>query len=1172
MNTQQIRLQDRHDLEKSPVLLTGTQALIRLLIAQKRLDEESGLATAGFVSGYRGSPLGGLDTELWRCGEVLKKNQISFQPGLNEDLAATSCWGTQQIGQFADNKVDGVFAMWYGKGPGVDRSGDPFKHANRQGTSAHGGVLLVFGDDHPGKSSTVSHQSELALAANSIPVLYPASIDEIVSFGLFGWAMSRFSGALVSMKLVNDTVEATSIVDCPWPPATIDRSLRLPELTPVLNTNYKFGPLEDEIRLECHKLPAIKAFAKAHRIDRIEFEAKIKNLGLVTAGKAYLDTKSALRHLGIDEQLAKKLGVSLLKVGMVWPLEPETAQSFGRCFRELLFIEEKQAVVEPQFAELLYNLPANERPIITGKRDMDGQLQLPSAELLDPWIIAILIGKRLDILGLCNTEIKGRLNKIESMLVESDTLLSAGAVRLPDFCSGCPHNTSTLIPEGSIAMSGIGCHTMAVWKDRNTTLPTQMGGEGANWIGIAAYVGTRHVFQNLGDGTYAHSGLLAIRAAQIAGVNITYKILYNDAVAMTGGQPVDGNFSVYDIAHQVRAEGVKSITLVSDDIDKFTPALFPVNTVIRPRNELDAVQRDLREIEGVSLLIYEQTCAAEKRRRRKRGLLETPDRTVFINSRVCEGCGDCSAQSNCVSILPLETEFGRKRQIDQASCNKDFRCTDGFCPSFVSVKGAVTRANRPDQLPKIPWIELPSPPIKQDDDVYNIIITGIGGTGVVTVGAVLAMAARLDHKGASVFDMTGLAQKGGAVLSHLRILDNTGVKLSPKIGVGECNLLLGCDLVVASGKNVLSTINPESTVAVVNSHFVPTAEFQQKPDCDLNPLPLIDRIKQSVAHDKIFTINSNPIVKHFLDNSIAVNFFMVGHAWQLGLIPLNLAAIEQAIELNNVAVEFNKQALYLGRLSAHDPDRIARQLFKPIANADPLGVDGLFESRMDFLGKYQNKAYAQQFRKRLDQAIAAEQVVRPGHTELSQTIAVVYSNLLAYKDEYEIGRLYSDGVFLQELGQQFGADTKLTFHLSPPLLARKDPITGLPRKMKFGPWILPVFKVLAQLKFLRGTAFDIFGYTNERRSERALIKAFEADMNIVVSGLSASNYESAVKLMSVYGDIKGFGYIKSNAIRSARTRLETFMADFTNGTTAGGTQAQSGSVAETGDQKKAVRS
>jgi len=1153
MRNQNVSLSDRYDLTKSRVLLNSSQALVRLLLAQSRLDYENGLSTAGFVTGYRGSPLGGFDSELWRAESLILKNRIHFQPGLNEDLAATSCWGTQQLSQFPDSTVDGVFAMWYGKGPGVDRSGDPLKHGNRQGTAPNGGVLAVFGDDHAGKSSTVSHQSELAMIANGIPVLYPASVGEIIEFGLLGWAMSRFSGTWVSMKLINETAESTAVVNTAWPPIQINRDQERPSAAVKVHASFGFSPIDDEMVLERYRLPAVQEFAQAHALNRFCILPTGRNLGIVTSGKSWLDTLAALAHLNIDEQRAGELGLNVFKAGMIWPLERESTLTFCSGHREIFVVEEKRAVLEPQITEILYNLPQSRRPAVVGKRDEKGNLIFPSDIQLGPMQIAVGIGVRLEALGICTPDVKSKLAGIRKKLSDARTARKTSLNRLPYFCSGCPHNTSTKVPDDSIAMSGIGCHTMAIWMDRNTTLPTQMGGEGANWIGAAPFVGTNHVFQNLGDGTYAHSGLLAIRAALAVKVNITYKILYNDAVAMTGGQPVEGQFSVYDIARQVRAEGVRHIVLMSDNPDKFQSRKLPPGTSIRSRNHLDAVQRELRELPGVSVLIYEQICAAEKRRRRKRGLMRTPDRTIHINPRVCDGCGDCSQESNCVSVLPLETGFGRKRKIDQSNCNKDFSCVEGFCPSFVSVRGVTKQATQAIRTSTIPNAVIPDPGPPEAGQSYNIVVAGIGGTGVVTVAALLAMAARIEGKGATVFDMTGLAQKGGAVLSHLRLLESPAFQPTPRIGISESDLVLGCDLVVANGEEALGTVDTQRTHAVVNSHLVPTADFQSNPQLSLDPGPLLQSLADSLDPTKFNAINANEIAEKYLGNSIGVNLFMVGYAWQLGLIPLSLDAIQQAIEINNVAVEFNKNALRLGRMAAHDPALLAEVGTEACHSQKNSDIEEFIQSRMDHLEAYQDTAYAHRFRTLVDATRYVEAKLHPGQTKLTHAVANAFSHLLAYKDEYEISRLHSDGQFMSELKKRYGENFKLSYHLSPPILAHREPVTGVPYKMEFGNWILPVFKVLAHLKFLRGGPFDIFGYTAERRMERSLIEEFEKRTHILLSDLQKANYECAIAIIESYLAIKGFGHVKVRSIKETRLlqaelldKFKAFGSDKTN--------------------------
>ncbi|MBW7852590.1 MAG: indolepyruvate ferredoxin oxidoreductase family protein [Rhodospirillales bacterium] len=1140
-----VTLDDKYALTAGRVYLTGTQALVRLPIMQRRRDLAAGLNTAAFVSGYRGSPLGLLDKELWAAKKFLKEGHVHFQPGLNEDLAATGIWGSQQVNLFDGALYDGVFAMWYGKGPGVDRSGDVFKHGNMAGTSKHGGVLLLAGDDHAAKSSTVAHQSEYAFMDAMIPVLNPAGVQELLDYGQLGWAMSRYSGCWVAMKAITETVDSSASV-------SVDPE-RLRIVAPEdfqmppggLHTRWPDPPLQQELRLMRDKLYAALAFARANRIDRVVIDSPKPRLGIVTTGKSYLDVRQALDDLGIDERHAAEIGLRLYKVGLSWPLEREGVRHFAEGLDEILVVEEKRAVIENQLKEQLYNWREDTRPRVVGKFDEEGAWILPSAGELTPAMIARVIARRIDRFYTSD-----RIRKRLAWLDEKERALSAANApaiqRVPYFCAGCPHNTSTVVPEGSRAMAGIGCHYMVTWMNRDTATFTHMGGEGASWIGQAPFTSTKHVFQNLGDGTYSHSGLLAIRAAVAAGVNITYKILFNDAVAMTGGQPVEGQLTVAQIVAQLAAEGVGRIVVVTDEPDKYPLGTFPHGTPIRHRDDLDAVQKELREVPGVSALVYDQTCAAEKRRRRKRGKMEDPPRRVFINELVCEGCGDCGVQSNCVAVVPVETEFGRKRAIDQSACNKDYSCLKGFCPSFVTVEGGRPRkhagAGGDADFPA-----LPEPALPATAEPYGIVITGIGGTGVVTIGALLGMAAHLEGKGCSVLDMTGLAQKNGAVLTHLRIADEPESLHAVRIAAGGANLLLGCDMVVAAGADALAKTRAGHTRAVINDHEVMTAEFTHNPDLDFPELALQRAIGDATGGAADF-VDGTGLATALMGDSIATNLFMVGFAWQKGLIPVSAAALERAIELNAVAVAANKQAFRWGRRAAHD--LAAVQAIATPAAAVPedqrvsQSLDEAIERRAGFLAAYQDGPYAARYRAAVERVRAAEAGKARGLSGLADAVARGLFKLMAYKDEYEVARLYTDGTFKAALGEAFEGDVKLKFHLAPPLLAKRDPHTGHLKKRVFGAWMLPAFRALAKLKGLRGTAFDPFGYGQERRMERRLIAEYEAVVAELLAGLSHDNHALAVEIAELPRKMRGFGHVKAKNVAEAKAREAELLAAF----------------------------
>ena len=1135
-------LEDRYRLDKGRVYLTGIQALVRLPMMQRQRDLAAGLNTGGFISGYRGSPLGMYDNALWTAKRYLKENNIHFQPGLNEDLAATSVWGSQQVNLFPGAKVDGVFSIWYGKGPGVDRSMDVLKHGNAAGTSPHGGVIALAGDDHGCQSSTLPHQSEQVFAAAMIPVVNPANVQEYLDFGILGFALSRYSGCWVGFKAISETVESGASV---WvDPERI--KIMLPtdyQLPPGgLGIRNPDPPLEAERRLHGPKMDAVKAFVRANGFDKTVIDPPRARIGIMTTGKAYLDTRQALEDLGISEERARALGIRLYKVGVTWPLEPEGAKRFAHGLEEVIVIEEKRSNLEDQLVRLLYNLPASERPLVVGKTDETGRIIFPSEGELSPTGVAMVIAGRLMKHGGESPELNQRLARLEA----KEKLLNAPppkVARTPFFCSGCPHNTSTKVPEGSRAMAGIGCHGMAIWMpERRTSLISHMGGEGVAWIGQAPFSGDNHIFQNLGDGTYYHSGLMAIRQSAAAGVNITYKILYNDAVAMTGGQPHDGPLSVPEITRQVEAEGAKKVIVVTDEPDKYPMnAGFAHGVTVRHRDELDAVQRELREIPGLTVLVYDQTCAAEKRRRRKRGTFPDPAKRVFINDSVCEGCGDCSEKSNCVSVKPLETELGRKRQIDQSNCNKDFSCVNGFCPSFVSVHGGGVRKARRPELKVVqddPFASLPLPALRPLSEAYGILVTGIGGTGVITVGALIGMAAHLEGKGCTVLDFTGLAQKNGAVMSHIRLAPKPEDLHAVRIAAGGANLILGCDMVVAAAPAALSRIEQGVTQAVINGYMQPVAAFVLNGDMDLGAESMMKSIRDAAGEEASTFVDGTGLATAILGDSIATNLFMLGYAWQKGLVPLSLEALMRAIELNGVAVESSKRTFDWGRLAAHNlkavqaAARPTLRVEKPVART----LTDIVAKRVELLTAYQDKAYADRYRAFVDKVAMAEKDKARGRSGLAEAVAKSLYKLMAYKDEYEVGRLYSDGDFHKKLGAQFEGDYKLTFHLAPPLFADRDPTTGELKKREFGGWVMPLFRLLASMKRLRGGKLDVFGYTSERRMERRLIGEYQATIESLLATLSQDNHGLALQIAALPETMRGFGHIKEKNVKTAKER------------------------------------
>jgi indolepyruvate ferredoxin oxidoreductase len=1145
----QVSLADKYTLGMGRVFLTAVQALVRLPLEQARRDKAAGHNTGGFISGYRGSPLGGYDEALWRAEKLLNQNNVHFQPGLNEEIAATSVWGAQQVGLFPGATVDGVFGIWYGKGPGVDRSIDALKHANLAGTSPLGGALAFAGDDHGCVSSTLPHQSEYELIGAMLPVLAPATVQDYLEMGLTGFALSRYSGCWVAIKATSETAEASAsiaigpdrpriVIPTDFEPPPGGLSIRWPD-----------PPLEQERRLHGPRMDAVAAFARANRLDRIEWNNHPARLGIMAPGKAWLDLRQALTDLKIDEREAARLGIRLMKVGMVWPLEAATARRFAEGLSDLLVVEEKRPLVEEQLARVLYNLPADRRPTLAGKKDETGATLFATHGEIGPVSVARAIVARLDRLGADVNELRRRLALLEAFERPAGALAQKDQ-RSAYFCSGCPHNTSTNIPEGSRAIGSIGCHTLAVYMNRRNATFTQMGGEGAPWIGQAPFTSEKHVFQNLGDGTYSHSGLLAIRAASTAGVNITYKILFNDAVAMTGGQPVEGGLTVPEVARQVAAEGAKRIVIVSDEPDKYPIGSdFPPGVSFRHRRDLDAVQRDLREVPGLSVLIYDQTCAAEKRRRRKRGTFPDPAVRAFINDAVCEGCGDCSRTSNCISVLPLETEFGRKRAIDQSSCNKDMSCVEGFCPSFVTAHGGQLRKAAPTvvvgETSSDPAAGLPEPDLQAADAPCAILVTGIGGTGVVTIGALLGMAAHLEGRACTVHDNTGLSQKNGAVTSHVRIAGSADDLATTHIGPGGATLLLACDMVVASSPTSMSRLAPGVTRAVVNGHLQPTAAFVMNGEARQDGPAMTASLKLALGGQGMDTVEATRIAAGLMGDAIAANPIMLGFAWQKGLIPLSREAILRAIELNAVSVEANKRAFAWGRRAAHDPASVMALVAPKLVETPPAtqSLEDIVERRVAFLTKYQNAAYAKCYRDRVDTVAKAERT-RVGGEALARAAAQNLFKLMAYKDEYEVARLYTDGEFAAKLAARFEGDVRVKIHLAPPLFARRDPLTGHLVKRAYGPWVLTAFRLLASLRGLRGTPFDPFGQTKERRMERRLIHDYQRTMDEMAAALTPANHEIAVAIARLPERIKGFGHVKDANIATTKTDEAALLAAF----------------------------
>ena len=1118
-------LSDRYTRTEGTVFLTGTQALVRIMLDQARRDKQQGLNTAGFISGYRGSPLGAVDLELWRARDVTKDNHITFMPAVNEDLGATAVLGAQQAVLDPHCEVEGVFSMWYGKGPGVDRSGDALRHGNAYGSSPKGGVLVVAGDDHGCVSSSMPHQSDVAFMTWMMPTLNPANVGEFLEFGAYGLALSRFSGTWVGFKAISETVESGQSVAL-----QPDRTFTLPQFTPPpggLHVRRSDMPSpEIETRLE-HKLRAVEAFVEANPIDKRIYDLEDAIFGIVTTGKGHLDLMEALRLLGLDEAACRRLGIDIYKVGMVWPLARRDALAFVSDTKEVLVIEEKRGIIESQLKEYFYDWPGHKPGRMVGKHRAAGDPLLPWTGELSPLALVPVVAERLD--AFFPDENLPR--KARALTEKPPVLLNVpGAKRTPYFCSGCPHNTSTKLPEGSQAASGIGCHVMAGWMDRETGGYAQMGGEGVPHVVASKFNGGKHLFQNLGEGTWYHSGSLAIRQAVAAGTNITYKILYNDAVAMTGGQPVDGPISVTGIAQACRAEGVQRIALVSDVIDKFDRGDFSQGTSFHPREEMDTVQRELREVKGVSVLIYEQTCATEKRRRRKRGQMEDPKRFAFINPAVCEGCGDCSLESNCLSIEPLETELGRKRKINLSSCNKDFSCLNGFCPSFVTLEGAVRRKKTGAEVDIDALLSDITPPaLPKLQKPFDLLVTGVGGTGVITVGALITMAAHLEGKGSSVLDFTGFAQKFGTVLSFIRIGMSPDAIHQVRIDHGAADAVIGCDIVVSSAAQA-SVYYGADTKVVLNLAEMPTGDLVLHRDAQLHTDLREEAIRATVGAGNLIGFDANAMAERFLGDTVFANMMMLGFAWQKGLVPVSHGALQQAIVLNGVAIDKNHRAFDLGRIMAATPDALALpQKTKPSADSHAIIAD-----RAERLRAYQNDGYAQRYVDRLAQFRRA---IPDAHAEdLTQVAAKALYKLMAFKDEYEVARLHSDPAFAAQLEEEFEPGFKINYHMAPPIVSLRKDARGRPVKRAFGAWLRPVLSGLAKLSLLRGTTLDVFGYTQERREEVALIRWYEGLMEELPAKVDDARSEVVHKLLALPLDIRGFGPVKHAAVEAARVQ------------------------------------
>ncbi|MBZ0127932.1 MAG: indolepyruvate ferredoxin oxidoreductase family protein [Rhodobacteraceae bacterium] len=1126
MSFEDVSLNDRYDLGKAKVLLNGTQALVRLMLMQKARDKAAGLNTGGYVTGYRGSPLGAVDLQMQLASKELKAAEVIFEPGLNEDLAATALWGTQQAELRGEGRYDGVFGLWYGKGPGVDRTGDVFRHANMAGTSAKGGVLAIMGDDHTGESSTTLHQSEWAFVDAMMPVLSPAGVQEILDFGQIGYELSRYSGCWVGLKCMKDTIEVTSVVDTSPDRIKLVRPKDFKMPQGGLNIRLIDDRVAEEARLHDFKRFAAEAFGRANRLDKRVLGKPGAQIGIVAAGKNWLDLVHAMHLLGIDEAEAERLGITTYKVAMTWPLDMTSFREWADGLDLIIVVEEKRKLLEVQVKEAIFDNRMNRR--VYGWKNDRGEELFPTRYALDPMMIARKLGGILAEEGRAGEKMNKALQPIEDASRNDNAPEIAS--RLAYFCSGCPHNSSTKVPDGARAYAGIGCHFMVQWMDRNTLGFTHMGGEGANWIGESHFSTRDHVFQNLGDGTYNHSGVQAIRAALAAGTNITYKILFNDAVAMTGGQHNEGDLAADRIIRELKAMGVRHVAAIYDPKEEVDLANIPAGVEKHTRDQLMDVQEKYSQIKGVTAIVYIQTCAAEKRRRRKRGKFPDPDRRVVINPDVCEGCGDCGVQSNCVSIVPLETSFGRKRRIDQSSCNKDFSCINGFCPSFVTVSGAKIRRDEPKSL-DLP--HLPQPNLPVIDGTWNIVITGVGGTGVVTIGAILAMAAHLDGKGAGMMEMAGLAQKGGAVLIHCRLANEPGDIDAIRVAVGEADAVIGGDLVVSAGSSTLGLMQKGRARAVVNSHEIITGEFTRNTEFTLPSERLTLALQARLGEDAADFLDVTDLAKRLLGDSIYSNMMIFGAAWQRGLVPVSHAAIIRAIELNGAGVEGNKRAFDLGRWAIEHPDEAAAALADDMPEAARTDTEKLAEFERH-LSAYQNAALTRRFRVLVDRA-----------GDLSGAVAAGYHKLLTYKDEYEVARLHSETI-ADLLASEFEGDLRPSFHLAPPFLSGKGG-DGRPRKREFGPWILPVFRLLARAKGMRGTVLDPFGYSAERQMERALIAEYEANMADILPAITPETADLAREIAELPLQIKGFGPVKEASVAAYHRRLAELLDAFRKG-------------------------
>lgn len=1133
--------------QQGPVFMSGNQAYLRLTFEQHRRDQEAGLNTAGFISGYRGSPFGHFDQDAKRVGKALQARNIKFNPGVNEAMAATAVWGSQQIDFFGSSQYDGVFGLWYGKGPGVDQAADALHHGNLWGTHRNGGVVMAVGDDPMSRSSSIQQQSEYVLSGLCIPVMQCSSVQDIYDYGLIAYQMSRFAGVWVAVKSVSDIAESWYMVDVD--PARTQTQLpndfKMPECG--VHIRWPDQSVDQDHRMAVARIPAVKAFVRANRLNRVMKDVGKRRLGIISAGKSYIDTLEALEDLGINAQQREALGLAVFKVAVTWPLEETLLREFAETVDELIVIEESRPFLETQVKDILYDMPQSLRPRVMGKRDFDGREQLPSNGELTPALIA-----RVLVNWFKDYHTTDSMTDWISMLDQTDQELALPRKtvdRTPYFCSGCPHNSSTKTPEGANQLVGIGCHYLVRLMDRDGISFTQMGGEGATWAGAAPFVDQKHAFVNLGDGTYYHSGSNAIRQAIASGVNITYKILYNDAVAMTGGQPHDGPLSVHAITHELKAEGAARVVVVSDDPSKFNKSEFAAGTDLYHRDQLISVQEELQQIPGVTILIYEQTCATELRRRRKRGIANDPAKRAYINYRLCEGCGDCGEASNCLSVQPLETELGRKRIIDQSACNKDFSCVNGFCPSFVTIEGGDLQKGKGVEMGEEVFANLPEPQVVEGDGVFGALVCGIGGTGVVTISSLMGDAAQSEGKASQVLDLTGMAQKFGAVYCHLKIGRSVDELKATRLSTGKANLLIGADIVTSASNEGLSRLRQGVTNGIVNDHETVTGAFTRDGEFHIPVAEMRNTINRFTGNQTHF-FDSTDVALRLTGDTIGANIMLLGYACQMGWLPVKLSSLEAAIEKNGVAVSYNLRAFKLGLLMAHNPQQIEKLVEQgfptPQWRVLSENVDQVIQRRVSDLTAYQDAKYAAQYEALVKRVREAEASLGSGNNALTEAVARNLYKVMAYKDEYEVARLYTDGAWLANIKRQFTGDFKLKFHMAPPLISKRDPRTGHPQKREFGPWMYKAMEMLARFKGLRGSKLDPFGYTEERRQERALIDQYRSHIEHILKGLNGDNLATAVEIAEVPKHIKGFGHIKERNLDQAQERWTLLMARFDN--------------------------